>query len=411
MLYGRIACPPSKSYSHRAVFAAALSRTTSRIQDVLKSEDVESTIRACRGFGAKIHWEDSTLMVKGGGPILPARIDAANSGTTIRIAAAIAGLGDGESSLTGDGSLRKRPMMPLLAALESMGAKCTSDGGNPPVTISGIIAGGQVGISGDVSSQFVSALMLAAPLTEKGITLEIGGHLVSRPYLDATIATMEKFGTTVDTIKEYKKYSIPPQPYSGTDFVVPSDASNLALLLSAAVLVGDGLSIGIKTSSLPQGDDAFLDILGKLGVMVAEKDGVLVTKSPEKLNGGRFDLNNTPDLLPALAILALKSKNPIEIYNVGHARLKETDRIKILCDELAKAGLDIQERPDGMVIKPGEPARADFDSHNDHRLAMAFCIAGIYIGECTVSDIESAAVSYPDFVGDINRAGGRITLA
>ena len=409
-LSGKMSCPTNKSYTHRAVFVASLAKGQSRIENVLRSADTNATIQACKNFGTEIIGEESILEIKKNTEnIQVAKIDVANSGTTIRIATAIASLVDGESTLTGDASIQKRPMQPLLDALESMGAKCTSNDGKPPITVNGVITGGEIKIPGNISSQFISAILIVAPLTEKGITLEIDGELVSKPYLDATIATMKKFGVDVQTIEQYKKYSIPKQQYSGTDFVIPSDFSSLALLLSAAVLLGEDLSIEVKIEDLPQGDKAFLDILKSLGIDVKINDELVTVVSPEKLDGGRFDLSNTPDLLPPLAILALKSKEPIEIFNVKHARFKETDRIKIICRELKKIGLKVDEREDGMTLEHnGELVGTSFDSESDHRLFMAFCIAGMYVGECTVSDPESVAVSYPNFVSEINKVGGKI---
>lgn len=409
-LYGEITCPANKSYTHRAVFLASLAQGKSKIENALRSDDTNATIGACRSFGAQIDESDSVLEIKNNTILIQSsKIDAANSGTTIRIAAAIASLSEQSSILTGDTSLQKRPMQPLLDALESIGAKCTSNQGNPPITIQGKISGGDVKIPGNISSQFITAILIAAPLTERGISLEIKGDLVSKPYLDATIAAMKKFGVTVQTTQQHKKYLITRQAYQATNFVVPSDFSSLALLLAAAVLVGGSLSIKVELGDLPQGDKAFLEILEKLGVTILFHDAKISVQSPDKLKGGAFDLSNTPDILPALAILALKSENPIEIFNVRHARFKETDRIKIICRELEKLGLDISEKEDGMILQNTHKLTgADLDSQGDHRLFMAFCIAGMYVGESTVSDPESASVSYPDFVSEIGRVGGRI---
>ena len=412
-LSGKIICPTNKSYTHRAVFVASLSKGNSRIENVLRSADTNATIQACKNFGIKIDDQQSVLEIKNDlVSIKPSEIDVANSGTTIRIAAAIASLSDGKSTLTGDVSIQKRPMQPLLDALEALGAKCTSNSGTPPITVNGIISGGEIRIPGNVSSQFITAILIVAPLTEKGIILEIEGDLVSKPYLDATIATMKKFGVDVKTIEQYKKYSIEKQEYKGAKFVVPSDFSSLALLLSAAVLVGDDLTIEVKFEDLPQGDKEFLNILEKLGVKVDVDNDLVKVQSPEKLNGGNFDLSNTPDLLPPLAILALKSKNPIEIFNVRHARYKETDRIKIIARELKKVGLKIEEKEDGVTLEnSGELIGVDFDSESDHRLFMAFCIIGMYVGDSTVTNPESVTVSYPDFISEINNVGGKISTS
>ena len=410
---GHITCPANKSYSHRAIFLASLAGNNSKIDNVLFSADTVATIEACRNFGAEIEETNTTIIAKK--PIkmdvIVPEIDAKNSGTTIRIASGIASLFTREITLTGDSSLQKRPMQPLLDALESIGAKCNSTNGMPPIKITGRILGGDVSIPGNFSSQFISALLICAPLTEKGINLTIEGNLVSKPYLDATIATMKDFGVTVRTLIPYKKYSIAPQVYKPSTFTVPMDFSSLALLLSASVLNGENIIIHGRMGNLPQGDKVFIDILEQLGVKVSIKEDQITIQSPKKLNGGRFDLSNSPDLLPPLAILALKTTNPIEIINVKHARLKETDRILILARELVKIGIRVQEKEDGLILEsPNESRGALLNSENDHRLFMAFCISGMYVGNCIVTDHESVAVSYPDFINEMNRLGAKILV-
>ena len=409
-LTGTISCPPNKSYTHRAIFLASLAGGRSTLRNVLLSRDTLATINACRILGAKITADGATLTVEGTGNVVPVsqEIDASNSGTTIRIAAAISSLSDSTITLTGDASLKKRPMMPLLDALTRLGARCTSTNGNPPITITGIIPGGTTTISGSVSSQFISALLIAGPRTENGITLEIEGEMVSKPYLDATIATMKKFGASVTMIEPYKKYTIPRQEYRPADFTVPADFSRMALLLSAAVLVGERMEILAPTGDLPQGDREMISHLEKMGVKVSTGETVRV-EAPQRLEGGKFDLSNTPDLLPPVAILALKSAGPIEICNVKHARFKETDRIAVLARELAKIGVRVTEREDGLILWPPESTTgADLDSADDHRLFMALCIAGMFVGECTVTDPESVDVSYPAFISDMRKIGADI---
>ncbi|OLB89580.1 MAG: 3-phosphoshikimate 1-carboxyvinyltransferase [Thaumarchaeota archaeon 13_1_40CM_38_12] len=412
-LTGIIACPPNKSYTHRAIFLASLAKGKSVIRNVLLSRDTIATINACKAFGAEISIDGSTVTVESKGKVIPQKseIDATNSGTTIRISAAIAALSDTKIILTGDSSLKKRPMQPLLDALGKLGAACTSTDGKPPITVKGKILGGNTNISGSVSSQFISALLMAAPKTEKGITLEIEGDLVSKPYLDATVATMKKFGAFVNTILPYKKYNIPKQDYKPIDFTVPSDFSSVALILSAAVLIGDNMSIIAPVGDLPQGDREMLSHLEKLGVQVNIGDDVITVKSPQLLKGGRFDLSNTPDLLPPIAILALKTSGPIEIFNVRHARFKETDRIAILAQELSKLGVNVTEKEDGLILNaPGIIKSAELNSFEDHRLFMAFSISAMFVGNCTVTDPDSVYVSYPTFIDDMNRIGAKILV-
>jgi 3-phosphoshikimate 1-carboxyvinyltransferase len=411
-LSGIIKCPPNKSYSHRAVFLATLANGKSTLRNVLLSRDTLATIEACKGFGAKIEINNSTVMVESKGEIIPQtrEIDASNSGTTIRIAAAISSLSDNTITLTGDVSLKKRPMQPLLDALGQLGVQCTSTDGKPPVTVKGKALGGTTHISGSISSQFISALLIAGPKMKNGLTLEIDGDLVSKPYLDSTIATMKKFSATVNTISPYKKYNVANQEYKSTDFVVPSDFSSMALLFSAAVLLGEEMSIEASIDDLPQGDKEIISHLEKLGVKINIGEKITIY-SPKLLNGGRFDLSNNPDLLPPMAILSLKTSNPIEIYNVKHARFKETDRIAILARELAKIGIIVTEKEDGLILEaPKSLKSAELDAAEDHRLFMALAIAGMFVGNCTVTDPDSVDVSYPTFIEDMKLIGAKITV-
>ena len=410
---GEVVCPPNKSYTHRAIFLASLTGNNSKVDNVLISADTVATIEACKKFGAEIEIKNSTIVVKN--PIkfdrIVPEINAENSGTTIRIASGIASLFSEEIILTGDSSLQKRPMKPLLDALSSIGAQCNSTDGKPPIKIKGKISGGNVTIPGNFSSQFISALLICAPLTEIGINLNIEGNLVSKPYLDATIATMRKFGVSVQTLIPYKRYNIAPQIYKPSEFTVPIDFSSLALLLSAAVLCGENFVIKGNIGNLPQGDEVFIDILEKLGVKVTIKDDKISIQSPEKLNGGRFDLSNSPDLLPPLAILSLKTSSPIEIVNVKHARLKETDRIAIVSRELVKLGIRVEEKEDGLILNKSNNLKGgSLNSENDHRLFMAFCIAGMYVGDCTITDPESVKVSYPNFIVEMKKIGAKISI-
>ena len=410
-LNGRIVCPANKSYTHRAIFLAALSDGKSIVKKILRSNDTSATISACRGFGVEVDEVENNVTIKNtiNETVQSSIINAENSGTTIRIAIAIAALSGGNTTLTGDESLKKRPMKPILDALDTMGVRTESDDGKPPIHINGKIQGKEISINGDISSQFISALLIIAPRLPEGLIINVEGKLVSKPYVDLTIAIMRKFGVEIKIEEEYKRYVVTHQIYKPTTFSIPSDFSNLALLLAANVLLGDGLTIEISLGDMPQGDEAIVDILEKLGVNVTLEDDIITTESPISLKGGKFDLSNTPDLLPAIAILALKSEKPIEIFNVKHARYKETDRIAIISRELKKIGLDVKEKDDGLILKKSsELHSAELNSENDHRLFMAFSIAGMFIGECTVSDPDAVKVSYPEFISDLVNTGAKI---
>lgn len=408
-LSGTIRCPASKSYTHRAIFLASLAGRGSTVTNALRSADTDATLAACQSLGAKIEADGEALRF-GGGQLRPAEIDAANSGTTIRIASAVAALVDGTSTLTGDESLQSRPMRPLLDALEALGARCSSNGGRPPVTVTGRIAGGHVDVPGNISSQFISALLIAAPLTRSGVALSVHGELVSRPYIDATVASMRRFGAGVHVVAPFREYVLPPLGYAPASFAVPSDASSAALLFAAAALAGEDMKIETARNGLPQGDDSFVKMLKELGARVTYDGSLVSIDASGGLGGGRFDLGDTPDLLPPLSILATQCSEPLEIANVGHARLKETDRVAVLARELAKVGIGVQEGPGSLTLMPTASMRgAHLEPRGDHRLFMALCILAMRVGSCTVGDPESARVSYPRFVSEMRRLGAVIS--
>ena len=410
-LEGKILCPSNKSYTHRAIMVASLAQGKSYIENVLYSSDTEATIQACNNFGAEIKKSNGQLEVVGIQDFKnnDISIDAQNSGTTIRIAAAIASLSEGKTVLSGDESLVKRPMQPLLDALESIGATCSSREGKPPISVKGVVKGGEISIPGNISSQFITALMIIAPRTEKGITINIEGELVSKPYIDATIQVIEKFHGSVEKLVPYRKFLLNPKTYDSTTLTVPTDYSSLALLLSAAILVGKNLVIEINKGDLPQGDERIIDFVKELGVDVVFNGNEISVKVPDNLKGGKFDLKDTPDLLPPLAILSLRTEKPLELFNVKHARYKETDRIAILARELKKLGVKVQEKEDGLILeRPQKAVGAELNSENDHRLFMAFCIAGMFVGDCKVTNPESIEVSYPNFISDVAKVGGKI---
>ena len=234
---GKIICPPNKSYTHRAIFLAALSDGKSIVKNILNSSDIKATISACNAFGVEVHEDKDIITIKNtiGSTVQGSMIDAQNSGTTIRIAIAIAALSGGNTMLTGDESLKKRPMQPILDSLQTLGVSSESDGGLPPITIKGKIKGNQVNIDGKISSQFISALLIIAPRLENGLIINIQGELVSKPYIELTIAIMKEFGVIVNSEIQYKKYVVKHQIYKPTTFTVPSDFSNLALLLLSLI--------------------------------------------------------------------------------------------------------------------------------------------------------------------------------
>ena len=421
MVRGSIRCPSSKSYTHRAIAIASLAGPkTSVITNALLARDTLATLASCQALGADIKHRGTTVEVKGKHEFEPPGnvINAENSGTTIRILSAISGLvRTGYVVLTGDDSLRKRPMQPILDALEQLGvtAFSTKGDGTPPLVVrGGGIKGGAALIDGSVSSQFISGLLIAGVYSQSEVKLKIKGNLVSRPYVSATLATMEHFGVKIEHTANMLEYHIRPTRYRSAKFDIPSDFSTAALVMAAGALAGEKLTVKGLNFRLPQGDSQIIDIMKRMGCRIrADKTkGEVLIEQTEALEGGSFDLSDTPDLLPVVSILALKAKDSVTISGVAHARVKETDRIANIASELVKFGARILEFSDGLKITaPKILKNASLEAYNDHRLFMAFAIASMLTEKSIVAGAESVDVSYPNFVVDMKSLGARIANA
>jgi len=418
ILNGNVCCPPSKSYTHRAIFISSLAHGNSHIINPLISRDTLATIDACRAFGIKIRRRGQELIISGKDTLkIPDDvINVENSGTTMRFVTAISSLvKGGYVVITGDDSIRKRPMGPLLLALKQLGINCFSARENdraPIIVHGGEIGGKQVTIDGSISSQFISGILIAGACAESEISLSVVGKQVSKTYIESTINVMSKFGAEIRYSRDYKRYHIFNNRYQATTFTIPGDFSTAALLLSAGTLVGNGITVGNLDFSLPQGDSKILEILKKIGAVINinKKNGTVKTVGIEELDGGEFDLSDTPDLLPVVAVLSLKSRNPVRIYGVSHTRYKETDRLRIIASELRKLGVNTKLFPDEiMIISPKKLKNALLDSHNDHRLFMSFVIASMLTEKSVVDGVESVDVSYPSFVQDMKRIGAKLS--
>ncbi|QQG48531.1 MAG: 3-phosphoshikimate 1-carboxyvinyltransferase [archaeon] len=414
-LEGTVAVPPSKSYTHRAVVMASLAEGQSRIAGPLLSRDTRATIGACAAMGARILDEDSLLEITGTAPRSPKEVvDVENSGSTLRFMTSVFSLApEGSSTLTGDASIRTRPMQPLLDALGELGVDARSTRGNgcaPIVVRGGGMRGGRANMRGDVSSQFVSSILISSPLARSDTTIEVS-NAVSKPYLEATLRLSRLFGASIDR-DGYSRFAISGgQAYRPTDFRVPGDYSSASFIMAAVAIAGGRVVFTGLDDSLPQGDSAFAGILTSLGVRVARSNGSVTVEADGKaIAGGTFDLSNTPDLLPAVSVLALRASSPIEVTGVAHARFKETDRIRVLSTELRKSGVRVEERDDGVKIEPSTSLnKCVLDAHDDHRMFMAFALASLASGgRVAVLGEDSLDVSYPQFLNDMERIGAAV---
>lgn len=419
-LNGSARCPSSKSYSHRAIAIASLADGHSTITNVLLARDTLATLAGCCALGAETKYEGTTLSVKGTDRLNPPEnvINAENSGTTIRIVTAMSGLVKrGYTVLTGDQSLRRRPMQPILDALVQLGVEAysTKEDGTPPLIVKGGgIKGGTIIVDGSVSSQFISALLIATTCADSKTIMKVKGNLVSKPYINATLAIMKDFGVSIDHTPDMREYYVKNARYSSTKFDIPGDFSAAALILAAGALAGEQLKVNGLSFTLHQGDSQIIDILKTMGCTVREDkvSGEVMIEGAERLDGGDFDLADTPDLLPVVSILALKAKNPVTITGVAHARIKETDRVANIAKELVKFGASIEEYHDGLKITaPPILKNASLEAYNDHRLFMAFTIASMITEKSIVAGAESVDVSYPNFVADMKDLGAIISPA
>ncbi len=394
---------------------ASLSLGESLVENPLSSRDTIATFEACRAMGAGIAASGSGLVITGTEPRAASReVNVENSGTTLRfMTSAFALPPRGETVLTGDASVRRRPMQGLLDALGQLGARARATAGNgcAPIVVEGGMRGGQARLQGDVSSQFVSSILISSPLAREDSSLTVVDP-VSRPYIDATLKLAELHGIRIRR-DGYGRFEIQAaQQYRPADFAVPGDFSSAAFVMAAAALAGGKVELLDLGSELPQADAAILEVLEDLGVGVERRPGsVVVDADGGALRGGSFYLADSPDLLPVLAALALKCEEPLTIGGVAHARLKETDRISVLAQELSKVGAKVEERADGMTIaRPHEFTRSGLDAHDDHRMFMAFALASLLVPDgAPVTGVESLDVSYPGFLSDMERIGVKVT--
>ncbi|MHB8585113.1 MAG: 3-phosphoshikimate 1-carboxyvinyltransferase [Thermoplasmatota archaeon] len=444
---GTVPAPPSKSYTHRALFLGLLARD-SFVAEPLLSEDPLATLTAIRALGARVEETQKGLRIQGArserGIQAPDDIlDARNSGTTLRLGAPISALANGTAVWTGDASLRKRPMQPLLESLGSLGVDAFSTRGNgcAPVVVRGPMVGGKTAIAGDVSSQFVSGLLLAGTGAPKGLEISITTPLKSRPYVEITLAMIRAFGGraeesapsgrsgaasgsagAAETLASFEVAGA--QDLKGTQYRVPGDWSSAAFPLAAAAITGGDVTVTNLDPLSEQGDKRILDALRAFGAIVEErKDGARVTTSARSeghgLHGITFDLSDTPDMFPILCAVAAHANGPSTLRGAKHLRFKESDRIAAMVRNLHRMGVQCEELEDGAVIH-GDPKRVhghsgapdSLDTEEDHRILMALAVCALGAkGPTRIADDASFAVSYPRFPDAFRHLGAEITLS
>ena len=414
---GAVTMPPSKSYTHRAIILGSLASGVTIIEDPLLSDDTRHTIAACRSLGADIDLPDNRLLIIGTGGHIKARQDGerifvGNSGTTVRMIASVAALAQETVVLDGDERIRQRPMNDLLSALESQGvyARSLNNDGCPPIEIKGgRIAGGEVMISGSVSSQHISSLLMIAPYAEREMNLRVVDVFRSRPYIDMTIDAMHAFGVNVVNFS-YIEFRIKnDRGYEGRQYKIEGDYSSAAYFFAAAAIGGSAISVKNLRFYTKQGDRYFLDILAEMGCSVDNLEGEVRLSRNQELKNITVDMSDYPDIVPPLAVVAAYAGGKTEITNIGHLRFKESDRIGDTAVELGKMGIKTEVTDNTLVIYGGKPKGAQLEAHNDHRLAMSFAIAGIFAeGETVINGAETVTKSYPSFFADLASIGAKV---
>lgn len=408
---GEVYAPPSKSYTHRAILITALG-PGGTVKRPLISADTRATIAACEAFGAEITRKDD-IEIDGvsGKPQTPEDvIDVLNSGTTLRFCSAVASLTNG-AVLTGDASIRSRPNGPLLSALNDLGVNAFSIRGNgkAPIVVQGRMKGGVAKLNGSVSSQFLSALLIASPLAEGDTKIVIEGELKSRPYAEITLDMLKEAGAQIDAGKQ--EFEVEGgQSYNLLSYTIPGDFSSASYPLAAAAVTGGEVVVrGVLPSR--QGDSAIVDTLKRMGAEISwdKIEGVLRIRGME-LNGVDVDASMTPDLVPTIAVLGSLARGKTVISNAEHVRHKETDRLHAMAIELSKMGADIKEKPDGLKIIGGKLHGADVKGYDDHRIVMALAIAGMAVGNTRIDTAESVDVSYPGFFQQMESMGAKVDL-
>ncbi len=406
-LRAKVRPPGSKSITNRALVCAALADGPSVLHGVLASEDTQVMIESLGRLGVSVTHDPGrhTCHVIGHGPprVESAGLFVANSGTTIRFLTAMAALGTGHFRLDGIERMRERPIADLLAALEQLGVVAATERGNgcPPLAIKAHgLPGGSAHIRGDISSQFLSALLMVAPYAENEVDVHVEGELVSKPYVEMTLAVMQSFGVSVAP-GGLQHFHIPGrQRYRACEYDIEPDASAASYFWGAAAVTGGEITVQGLSQNALQGDVRFCECLEKMGCKVRyETDAITVSGGP--LAGVDVNMNAISDTVQTLAVVALFAESPTRIRGVGHIRHKETDRIGDLARELRRLGAIVTEHDDGLTITPGELQPAEIQTYNDHRMAMSLALAGLRMPGVVIHDPGCVAKTYPNFFEDL----------
>ncbi len=393
--------PGSKSFTNRALACAALAQGESVLAGSLDSEDTRVMIAALGRLGVEVEDRGPDLAVRGVGgefaiPLHP--LDCGASGTTMRFLTALATLVPGRVVVDGSARMRERPIQPLAAALGQIGGSVRTIAGCPPVTVlGGALSGGEVTIDSRQSSQFLSALLLVAPMSEDGVRIT-SAPITSRPYVDMTIDTMSAFGIAVETPNDDTFWVAPGQRYRARTYRIEPDASAATYFFAAAAVTGGRVKVDGITAASTQSDVRFVEVMERMGCRVDRGVNWVSVRGPRYLHGIDVDLNALPDSALTLAVVACLAHGRTTIRNIWNLRVKETDRMEALKCELEKLGATVETTETDLIIDPPKsltPAR--IATYGDHRMAMSFAVAGLAVDGIVIENPECVAKTFPDF--------------
>ncbi len=402
-LNAELTLPGNKYVANRVLILAALANGTSVIKNVPNNDDLNHMINALKEFEVEIEKSQNTVTIKGTNGIIKTpkkEINVGESGTLMRFITSFATLIDGSVTITGSKKIQERPIKELLNSLQDLSVDVKSNNnGFPPVTIQGKgLVGGSTKIKGDVSSQFISSLLMIAPFAEKDVEIVLTTEMLSKKYVDLTIKCMEQFGVTVER-EGYDKFAVKSgQRYKTIEFAIPGDWSSASYFFTAAAILPGSVRINDLDIGSKQGESKFADLLVKMGCMYRRNSKWMQVIGMPNLTGIEIGMSDMPDVVPSLAIVAAFSQGVTKITNIGHLRLKESDRISAVSNELNKIRIKTVEEKDSLTIFGGEPkGNVEIDTYNDHRIAMSFAIAGLKIEGIKIKNPECVNKSFPGF--------------
>ncbi|HUE99131.1 MAG TPA: 3-phosphoshikimate 1-carboxyvinyltransferase [Anaerolineales bacterium] len=396
--------PGSKSLTNRALLIASLANGRTRLTNALFSDDSCYFAKALQtlGFDVQLNEASHEMTVTGLGgkiPVNHAELFIGNAGTAARFLSAFLTLGNGKYILDGEPRMRERPIQDLIGALNQLGVELEATNNCPPVEIYAKgLPGGKTKIAGNISSQFLSALLMVAPYARSPVEVEVVTELNSKPYVDMTIAIMQDFGVKVER-QEYQSFKVPITNYeSQITYFIESDASAASYFFAAPAICGGTVRVESISRNSKQGDIAFLDVLRQMGCEIEEGHNFVEVASTETLMGVDIDMRDIPDTAQTLATIAPFASSPTRIRGIASARVKETDRVHATCIELTRLGIRVEEHEDGMTIYPAENLRpAVIQTYNDHRMAMAFALIGLRVPGITIENPSCVSKTFPDY--------------